>query len=80
MTTGEAIKILRADKGITQQELSKMTGIQQSTISLYEKRNVMPNGLNVYKLCKALDVDQEQFYEVATDQEDTERKGNYGKL
>lgn len=69
MTTGELIKKLRADKEkMTQQELSKMTGIQQSQLSNYEKLNVMPNGFNVYRLCKALDISTKQFYEVADDE------------
>jgi DNA-binding XRE family transcriptional regulator len=36
LNIGEAIRLLRIDKNLTQQELSKLTGVRQETISMIE--------------------------------------------
>lgn len=37
MTTGEKIKKLRTDRGLTQEELGKLVGVQKSAINKWEK-------------------------------------------
>lgn len=41
MTTGEKIKSLRKEKGLTQTELGKLIGVQQSAIRKYEHGDVV---------------------------------------
>ena len=41
MTTGQKIKILRMDKGWTQEELGKKIGVQRAAINKYEKGTVV---------------------------------------
>jgi len=41
MTTGQKIRILRIDKGWTQEELGKRVGVQRAAINKYEKGTVV---------------------------------------
>lgn len=56
MTTGEAIKKLRKEKGITQKKLSELTGIAEITIRQYEADKYSPKYQQVEKIASALDV------------------------
>lgn len=48
------IKELLDQRGITQKELSKKTGITESAISHYVKGDRVPRGANLVKIAKAL--------------------------
>ncbi|MEE3393493.1 MAG: helix-turn-helix transcriptional regulator [Lachnospiraceae bacterium] len=48
------IKDMIQEKGITQKELSEMTGITESAISHYVKGDRVPRGANLVKIAKAL--------------------------
>ena len=50
MQVDKAIKRLRFDAGISQQELAEILGIQQSVISKYERGKLKPS----YKVLKML--------------------------
>ena len=56
------IKVLRQQKGITQQGLSEVTGIDQSSISRMEngKQGISLN--NLYQIAQALDEPIESFF------------------
>lgn len=45
----------RREKGISQTELAKMTGINQSTISRFENLSIQPTLNIVFKILEALD-------------------------
>ena len=54
---GERLKKARADHvGLTQQELSALSGINQQQISKFESHERMPSLENFKKLCITLDV------------------------
>lgn len=50
----DRIKELLTQKGITQKELSVLTGITESAISHYVKGDRIPRGANLVKIAKAL--------------------------
>lgn len=47
---GKIIKTMRKVKGITQEDLSRLTGIPQNTISQYETDKFEPNYNTLYKI------------------------------
>ena len=47
------LKEYRVQRGLTQAEVSAKAGIRQSTISMYEKGNRIPNIENCSKLARA---------------------------
>lgn len=56
MNIGEKIKNLRTEKGMTQKELSKLSGIAEITIRKYENHDRQPKVEQVQKLAAALKV------------------------
>ena len=48
-------------RGLTQKELSMMTGISEHTISKYMSFAGTPNFINLDKICKALDCSADEF-------------------
>uniref|UniRef100_UPI0015A74E12 helix-turn-helix domain-containing protein n=1 Tax=Klebsiella variicola TaxID=244366 RepID=UPI0015A74E12 len=57
MSIGYKLKYYRKNNMLSQSELSKMTGIAQTTISDLEKDKYMPKVDTLCKLAQALDVD-----------------------
>lgn len=56
-TFGQRLKRIRKEKGLSQTELAKITGISNSTISAYEHDYISePKVACVEWLCKALDI------------------------
>ena len=45
--TGERIKKLRKEKGLTQQQLGEMLGVQKSAIAKYENGHTFPTCRNI---------------------------------
>lgn len=62
MTIGEKIKYLRKQKGLTQTELSALTGIHQVSITKYEKGKMIPQPDQIQKIVEALDVSPMIFF------------------
>ena len=58
---GKRLKELRQQKGLSQSELSRRTGIPQNTICRWEKGTTHPNWLAVLSLSRALGVTCEAF-------------------
>ena len=48
------LKVLRAEKNITQDELANLCGISRTTVNSIETGKVTPNGDTMLKLSKAL--------------------------
>ncbi|APE74277.1 helix-turn-helix domain-containing protein [Spiroplasma citri] len=57
----EVIRQLRIHKGLTQRELAKMSGLQQSTICLIEKDCSKTSWNKILKLLVALKLDVKKF-------------------
>lgn len=55
MTQLTPLRLARLEKGLSQWEVSKRTGISQTMISLYEREYVVPNELYKAKLAKLYD-------------------------
>ena len=47
---------LRSQKGLSQDELSKLTGVPQSTLAYWEKTGKLTGRETIFKIAKALDV------------------------
>ena len=55
---GEKIKELRENKGISQDRLAELTGINRSTINRYENGSIQKISFNnLLKICEALEID-----------------------
>lgn len=52
---------LLIEKGISQRELSDLTGISTSAISDWKHKGAKPSAYNVQKICKALGVSSESL-------------------
>ena len=63
MTIGEKIKYLRKQKGVTQTELSNLTGIHQVSIAKYEKDKMIPQPEQLEKIVEALNVSRMVFFD-----------------
>ena len=62
MDFAKKLKELRIEKGLTQEELAKKSGISLKTISRYELGETLPRSQKYYeKLAEALDVDTNYF-------------------
>lgn len=62
MFDGQRIKIRRAELKMGQKELSKASGIDPSTLSLYETNTREPRARAIGKLAKALRVKASYFF------------------
>lgn len=56
-TFGTRLKVILENKNITQSDLSRLTGIHKSSISLYCADQSMPNNKNTTRIAKALGID-----------------------
>jgi transcriptional regulator with XRE-family HTH domain len=58
----KALKEIRRRRGMSQQELSRATGVAQNTISEIERGHREPQAATLRKLSKALDVEIAEFF------------------
>ena len=68
MNIGSEIKRLRKERGLTQEELGKILGVQKSAVQKYEKgtiKNLKPETIS--KLCQAFDVSPGAFFDTVMD-------------
>lgn len=56
MDIGKAIRILRKQKGLSQEQLGKKTGLSDNAISQIEIGATFPQKENIDKICHALDI------------------------
>ena len=59
MTTGEIIKNLRKEKGLTQEQLAELVEVSLMTIRRWEWGNTVPNATLIKKLAEKLDTTPE---------------------
>ena len=57
MTIGERILELIREKGMTQKEFSRLTGISQSTVSEWRGKRLNPSSDKIMIICDILEVD-----------------------
>ena len=63
MKISENIFNIMAEKGMTQLELSKKTGISQSNISNWKNKGINPAANKIMPICKALKVSPKKLLE-----------------
>lgn len=61
-TIGERIKLHRKERGITQKELARLTGLHEVTIRQYEAGKYIPKYEQLRKVAKALDTNINELY------------------
>lgn len=61
MTTGEKIKELRSQKGMTQEDLAAKTDLSVRTIQRIENGEVVPRAYTIQTIARALEVDFEDL-------------------
>jgi repressor LexA len=64
---GPAIKSFRKEKGMTQSDLSKLTGFSQNTISNHENQNRAITEKDIATYASALGVSPQQLFDYVTD-------------
>ena len=56
------IKIIRAEKGMTQEQLAIKAGISRTSLALIENEKVVPDGVTIAKLVSALDIPANKIF------------------
>lgn len=62
MFNGKIIRFLREEKGLTQEELARMAGVERDQLSRYETGRRKPSVERAIRLAKALQVSVEIFF------------------
>lgn len=64
---GDIMRRLRAVKGYSQQEVSALTGINETTYSRYERGETLPKMDAIIALCKLYNITLNEFFLFNTD-------------
>lgn len=64
LKVGTAIRHARMDNNLTQQKLSKLTGISQSALCNIEKNRFFPEPKSFKKICRKLKLDFALLYSI----------------
>ena len=70
------IKVLRAERGMTQEQLAKQAGISRNALSMIEAEKVTPDGATIARLVKALQVPADQIFLTWALFENNKQKGD----
>ena len=62
MAIGENVKRLRQDKGLTQKDLSKISGVKTALISKIERNDANTNVSTIYKLMNSLECSADSIF------------------
>jgi len=62
------LKVLRAEKEITQQQLSELVGVSRQTINSIEKNKYIPSTLLSLKLSKIFEVSVNEIFFISHDE------------
>ena len=74
MNIGTAIKQLRKERRMSQEELALVCGLSVNSISQIETNNAFPHKKNFDKICRVFDVNQTEFLVYAISDIDVEEK------
>ena len=66
------IKVQRAKKDLTQEQLARLVGVTRKTINTIEKGKYVPSTYLALKLSKVLDVTVEELFQLPSDSPETE--------
>lgn len=58
------LKVLRAKKDVSQQQLSQVLGVSQNTISSWETSSTRPSAKNMLKMADYFDISLEELYSI----------------
>ena len=58
------LKVLRAKKDVSQQQLSQVLGVSQNTISSWETSRTRPSAKNMLKMADYFDISLEELYSI----------------
>lgn len=58
---GKKIKAARLEKGLTQEDLSKIVGVTPESISYYETGKKRPSFDKIKTICRVLNIDMEKL-------------------
>ena len=61
------LKVQRAKKDLTQEQLAQMVGVTRKTINTVEKGKYVPSTYLALKLAKVLDVPVEELFQIRED-------------
>ena len=59
---GNTIKVQRAKKDLTQEQLSEIVGVTRTTINLIERRKFVPSAVIALKIAMAFEVPFEEVF------------------
>ena len=59
---GNTIKVQRAKKNLTQEQLSEIVGVTRTTINLIERRKFVPSAVIALKISMAFEVPFEEVF------------------
>ncbi|MEX1006446.1 MAG: helix-turn-helix transcriptional regulator [Acidimicrobiia bacterium] len=71
---GRALRALREDRGLTQQELDFQSDIHRTTISLWERGERLPSLDNLRTLAQALDTSASELLRLADAQLEADKR------
>lgn len=82
MNIGSAIKNIRLHFGISQEELSQITGISQTSISQIENGVKNPSKRSIQRICEALEIPEAILYIMGMEESEVpeSRKKIFNKL
>lgn len=63
----DRITYYRKQKGWTEYQLAEQSGLTQSTISSWYRKNMLPNIASLEKICIAFDITLSQFFATDSD-------------
>lgn len=66
---GNRIKVARAEKNVSQEELASLAGVTRQTISSIETRQYIPSALLAFVLAKKLDKPVNELFFLEGDEE-----------
>lgn len=56
------LKVLRAERGLTQDQLAELAGISRTTLAMIEIEKTVPDGNTIAALVKALDTPANKIF------------------
>lgn len=76
---GEVLRLLRSQRGLTQQSLAERCDLDETYISLLERGRRQPTLSTIVALAKALEIDPCDFFIRMKENEDSSRNSNFGR-
>ena len=60
----DLIKIVMAEKGLSQQKFADIIGVNQTTVSQWLLGNKKPNYDNIFTICKTFGITPNEFFDI----------------